>query len=435
MGVNEDLRFGTPLAICPGMKILLLNQFYRPDVAATGQLLGDLASSLSGAGHDVYVLCSRKAYGNGRHRYRAYEEMDGIHIIRMGTFGFGHGTIIGRVADYLSFYLLTLCKTLCLPKMDVCIALTTPPFIGLIGVLLQRLRGTRLLLWTMDLYPEVAAAFGVLRRQGWLYGLLMRISRYLYDQASDLISLGDVMTQRLIEAGASPHKIHTIPNWVPNESVLPMDKHQSPLHREWGLNDETTVMYSGNLGLGHDLSSIIRGIHTLKATTRIRLLIVGDSKGIGALREQIRTDTVDDIDFHGPVPLDQLQDSLALGDIQIVSQRPGTEGLIVPSKLFGILAAGRPVLFIGPENCETADLIQRSGAGFIVPPGDTAAVTRILNRLVDNPFLRRTMGLRARRYYETHLGRQRSLFSMLNVVLSRHKVNEDVHPQQRQPAA
>ncbi len=434
-GIKDDFFPGTAFAKCAGMKILLLNQFYRPDVAATGQLLGDLGTALSRAGHDVYVLCSRKAYGAGDNAYPTCEKIDGVHVSRVRAFGFGRGTIIGRLADYLSFYLLALYKSLSLPKMDVCIALTTPPFIGLVGAVLKHIRGTRLLLWTMDLYPEVTAAFGVLREQGWLYGLLMRVSRYLYDQASDIISLGDVMTQRLVAAGAPRHKIHTIPNWVPGESVLPMEKHQSPLHQKWGLNGETTVMYSGNLGLGHDLSTVIRGIHRMKERTRTRLLIVGAGKSMAPLQEQAKVEAMDYVDFHDPVPLTQLQGSLALGDIQIVSQRCGTEGLIVPSKLLGILAAGRPVLFIGPKECETADHIQRSGAGLIVPPGDADAVTRVLSILVGNPYLRQNMGLRARRYYETHLGRERSLFAILEVVLSERQPIEDVHPQLMQPAA
>lgn len=406
------------------MKILLLNQFYRPDVAATGQLLGDLGAALANAGHDVYVLCSRKAYGANANHYPAHEEIDGVHVLRVGASGFGHRTMIGRLADYLSFYVRALLQALCLPKMDICVVLTTPPFIGLVGALLQRLRGTRLVLWTMDLYPEVTAAFGVLRRESLLYRLLMFISRHLYNQAADIISLGEVMTEQLITAGASRDKLHTIPNWVPDESVAPMEKHQSPLHRQWGLNGEMTVMYSGNLGLGHNLDTVVEGLRAMDLKKEIRLLIVGGGKGMQPLREQVKANCMDYVDFHRPVPLGQLQDGLAVGDIQIVSQRLGTEGLIVPSKLFGILAAGRPVLFIGPEKCETADIIHRSGAGFVVAPGDTTAVTKALTAFINDPDLRREMGLRGRNYYQTHLGRQRSLSCVLEVVLS-NSVRQD----------
>jgi colanic acid biosynthesis glycosyl transferase WcaI len=201
------------------MRVLFINQFYVPDIAATGQLLADVAEELSCRGHDVHVLCSRRTYNGGGLALAAEEPVNGVHVHRVPATGFGRGRMFGRALDYASFYLLALWKAFVLPRMDVCVTLTTPPFIALVGLFLHRLRGTRLVIWTMDLYPEVAVAFGVLRERSILRSVMARLSRRMYRASGAIISLGDIMAERLIEAGAPREKIATIHNWVPREAV------------------------------------------------------------------------------------------------------------------------------------------------------------------------------------------------------------------------
>lgn len=199
------------------MRILLLNQFYKPDVAATGQLLADLAEGLAQRGHEVHVLCSRQPYNGGDIVLSAREIINGVCVHRVHTTRFGRKCRLGRIAGYLSFYVFASWRALWLPKMDVCISLTTPPFIALIGHWLRMIKGTRLILWSMDVYPEVAVALGALQDNCILYRLLSRLSRHLYRDSSCIVSLGEVMTTKLVKAGAAPHKIITVHNWVPGE--------------------------------------------------------------------------------------------------------------------------------------------------------------------------------------------------------------------------
>ncbi len=201
------------------MRILFLNQFYVPDIAATGQLLADVTEALAARGHEVHVICSRCAYRGGDLRLARQELIDGVWVHRLGATGFGVGGMPGQLLDYASFYLLALFKAIRLPRMNVCVALTTPPFVGLIGLVLHALRGTKIALWTMDLYPEVAVAFGVLREESVLRAVLAWLSRRLYRQAAAIISLGEVMAHRLAEAGAPREKISIVHNWVPREIV------------------------------------------------------------------------------------------------------------------------------------------------------------------------------------------------------------------------
>lgn len=201
------------------MRVLFLNQFYIPDTAATGQLLADVAESVAARGHEVHVICSRRRYSGGAEAFAANEVLYGVHVHRVGATGFGRGRIVGRLLDYLSFYVLALRAALRLPRMDACVALTTPPFIAVVGLLLHRLRGTKVVVWTMDVYPEVAVAFDVISEKSLLRGLLARVSRRIYKSCAGIISLGDVMTERLIQAGAPPERITAVHNWVPRESV------------------------------------------------------------------------------------------------------------------------------------------------------------------------------------------------------------------------
>ena len=200
------------------MRVLLINQFYVPDVAATGQLMADVAEELSHRGHQVHVICSRRSYTGAAPALPAAERINGVHVHRVGATGFGRDRTTGRILDYASFYLLALWEALSLPRMDVCVALTTPPFIALVALLLQRLRGTQVVVWTMDVYPEVAVAFGVLRDRGLLRAVLTKLSRRVYSAAGGIISLGETMADRLMEAGASREKITIVHNWVPRES-------------------------------------------------------------------------------------------------------------------------------------------------------------------------------------------------------------------------
>jgi len=201
------------------MRFLLINQYYKPDTAATGQLLADLAESLVARRHEVHVVCGRSLYGGGALPPAGDETLQGVHVHRVATTGFGRRILIGRMTDYFSFYVTAAWRALWLPKVDVCVSLTTPPFISLVGLVLSKLKGTQNVIWVMDIYPDVAVAYDVLRKNALLYRLLTRLNRLLYGNAAAVISLGEVMTERLQALGAPSSILHTVHNWVPGEMV------------------------------------------------------------------------------------------------------------------------------------------------------------------------------------------------------------------------
>ena len=177
-----------------------------------------------------------------------------------------------------------------------------------------------------------------------------------------------------------------------------------------------TLLYSGNLGLGHELDTVLHAVHILTDAVRMRLLLVGTGKGAARVRELIAELKLANVEFRPPVPLQQLPDLLARGDVHIVSQKPRTEGLIVPSKIYGTLAVGRPTIFVGPESCDVANIVRQSASGFVVAPGDVDAAAEALRRLASDPELRRRMGDRARKYYHKNFGRRRSVSRIVGII-------------------
>ena len=177
-----------------------------------------------------------------------------------------------------------------------------------------------------------------------------------------------------------------------------------------------TLLYSGNFGLGHELETVLHAVHRLNSDVNLQVLLVGGGKGLAETRRLVKELRLMNIEFRPPVPLYRLTDLLASGDIHLVSQKARTEGLIVPSKIYGTLSVGRPVIFIGPQKCEVADIVRLSGCGFVIAPGDVESASRALSQLVLDAELRKTMGQRAMRYYREKFGRKRSVARIIDVI-------------------
>jgi len=178
----------------------------------------------------------------------------------------------------------------------------------------------------------------------------------------------------------------------------------------------TTLLYSGNLGIGQDLGTILRAVARLNGDTDMSVLIVGGGKGFVDIRRLVGELRLANVEFRPPVPLYGLPDLLAGGDIHVICQKSGTEGLLVPSKIYSTLAAGRPSLFVGPPDCEVGRIVRDSRSGFVVEPGEVAGAVNALAALARSAALRREMGENAREYYEYYFGRKRSVARIIDVI-------------------
>jgi glycosyltransferase involved in cell wall biosynthesis len=376
------------------MRLLLINQFFHPDHSAVAQIASDLAEDLVALGHQVTVVAARGAYLGGA-GLPARETWQGVEIIRVGGTSFGKRTLPGRIADYLSFYVAAAARTLLLKRFDAVIATTAPPLVAVLGALLKGLKGSRFVYWLQDLYPELAIEFGVLAPGSLAARGFERLSRFALRRADAVVVLGDAMSSKVQAKGVPLARIHVIPNWADGKAVRPVSHESSSFRRQHGLDGRTVVLYSGNMGRGHDMRTILDAARLLCQVPNLVFAFIGD----GARRGEVEAACGDlpNVRLFPYQPREQLHDSLSAGDIHVVSQEPATLGLIEPSKLYGVLAAGRPMLYIGPPESEAARTVLEEGIGEVVAPGDAAGAARAIVALATRS---QALGARARATFE-----------------------------------
>jgi colanic acid biosynthesis glycosyl transferase WcaI len=372
------------------MHVLLVNQAAHPDMVATAQVSWDLARALRAAGHEVTLLASRSRYGEPWSAFPAEEVREGIRIVRVAAGRFGHRSVGVRSLDSLRFLAAAMRAALRLPRPDLCVCLTTPPFIALVGRLLQLVRGTPYVVWAMDLYPDVPVALGMLRRDHWGTALLYRIDRALLRGAARVVVLGRCMQARVVAKGVRRVTVRHIPIWA----------HQAPVPRSadadyrdaWGAGSRFVVMYAGNYGLVHDLDTVADAVRRLAHRADLLFAFVGGGPRKAPLLAQLREAGVANFVEAGYQPPERLDALLRAADLHLATMLPGFEGLLVPSKVPGALDAGRPVAYVGGAMGEAARLVSEHGAGVVVATGDGAALADAIVRYADDRAAARRAG-------------------------------------------
>lgn len=377
------------------MKVLLINQCFHPDVVATAQHLWDLARHLVRAGHEVTVITSRSLYGSAGATLPPREHIEGITVIRVGSSRFGKSSLVARAADFAGFLLRAAIEALRLPRQDVSVVLTTPPFVALVGVLLQALRGTRMVYWVMDLYPDVPIAAGVLRRGSLAARLLEGLHRACLKRSTRVVALGRCMSALIASKGVEPGRIRLIRPWAePGTAVMPRGT-PNRYREEWKAGDRILVMYSGNFGLGHDFGTFIEGAIMLRDDDRFLFALVGGGKQKRHVVDSLRSGGVSNVIEAPYQPRESLGELLAAADIHLVSLSKGWAGVMVPSKFFGIAGAGRGVLCMSDGSGEIDRCITESGCGIVIEPGDARAFREALVRVAEDRSTLDRFGTRA----------------------------------------
>jgi glycosyltransferase involved in cell wall biosynthesis len=389
-----------------GKRVLFINQYYWPDHASTAQHLTDLAESLAARGFECHVLSSQSRYEPGEPRPPAYEVREGVRVHRVPATSHGRRSTWTRLVDYLSFYSLALVRALTLPRFDVVVTLTTPPLIGLVGTALKRLRGTRHVYWSMDLHPDASLALGRMSQKTLFGRLMFRLSGFVYRSADQVVALGPYMADQIALKHVAPERIATIPVWSRRDEIYPIPQATNSLRRALGLGDAFVAMYSGNMGLAHSFDEFLEAARRLRHMPGIVFVFAGSGPRRSEVTEAQERDGLTNLRLLDYVPRSQLHVSLSLADVHLISMRPEMTGIVVPGKLYGAMAAGRPAVFVGPEHCEPADAIRSAGCGFTVSPGDALGVVRALELLAADPSLRRRMGERARSTFLAHYEQQ-----------------------------
>jgi glycosyltransferase involved in cell wall biosynthesis len=259
-----------------------------------------------------------------------------------------------------------------------------------------RRTGARFVYLCEDIFPEVAVLLDDFQ-SGALNASLDRINRHLFRQADAIVALGDRMRRRLVdEKGADPARVHVIHNWADCDAILPGPK-DNPFARAHGLVDRFVVMHSGNVGLSQNLDVLIDAADRLRSKERLTIAIVGDGSKRRTLEELVAARGLTNVRFFPYQPKALLHDSFATADTFVVSLKSGIEGFIVPSKVYGILAAGRPYIAATEASAEPATIVRDAGCGLVAAPGDAGALADAIVAMHDDPVATAEMGVRARR--------------------------------------
>src|ERR1051325_5777238 len=250
------------------MHVLIINQTFYPDIAATAQLMWDLAQSLSAGGNRVSVVTSRVAYGR-KDRFAPFERVGRIEIHRGAQTSFATASTMGRACDFLSFYPTQLLKISSLGAPDAVVVLSSPPMVGMLGMLAKEFaaagRKPRFVSYIMDLYPDAALAMGLLQEGSGPHRLLWRMTQRTLSVLDAIIVPGRGVMQRVVDVyGQHRSKINVVSSWADSRELTPLPKSDNPLATELGLADSFNVVYSGNLGLAHDVDTLIRAIEKMR---------------------------------------------------------------------------------------------------------------------------------------------------------------------------
>jgi colanic acid biosynthesis glycosyl transferase WcaI len=399
-------------------RIIFLNRFFYPDHSATSQILTDLAFHLAGCGIDVRVVTSQQRYDDPRAHLLETELIGSVAIQRIPTTRFGRSALIGRGLDYLSFYTAARRSVLAWAKPgDVLVAKTDPPLLSVAAMRAAKRRGLYLVNWLQDLYPEVAAALDVPLVKGPLGRGLLRLRDASLRAAAVNVVVGERMAEIVRARGIAPERVRVIPNWCNDEEIQPIARADNPLREEWGLRDRFVVGYSGNLGRGHEFETVLAAAERLRNDQRLCFLFIGGGNKFAELAGSVRERGLDHLFRFLPYQERRvLRLSLGVPDVHLISLRPELEGLIVPSKLYGIAAAGRPIIAVTAREGEIARLVRRHDCGIVVEPGEGELLADTLSGLRADPGRLAEMGRRARAMLDARFTRHDAFQRWRNLI-------------------
>ncbi len=390
--------------------IIFINRYYYPDHSATAQILSDLAENLCANNFKISIITSRQLYNNPNANLSTYERVKGVTINRIYSTKFGRENLIGRSIDYLSFYFSLLVYLLNhTSKNDYLIAKTDPPLVSVIVLLAVKVKRAHLINWLQDLYPEVASKLKVKGlNSSILLNLITRARNWSLKHAKANVVLGKLMQERVVKITSNVNNTIIIPNWVIKQDIKSISRADNKLAHEWDLKDKFIVGYSGNLGKAHDHETLLNCVKLCSDIDDLIFLFIGNGAGYIKLKEICKHKNLENILFKDYQPLDYLSYSLSLPDVHLITLKPELEGLIVPSKFYGILAVGRPTIFIGDSQGEIAGIVNEYEVGITIPDKNTAELKRVIVELKSERACLDKMGEAARQLHLKHYNKTHS---------------------------
>src|SRR5580700_1769980 len=362
------------------MHIMLLNEYYPPDTSATAKMAALVAETLARK-HQVTVLAGRPSYDPDEHYPFAFLRSDvrnNVTVERVGSTDFPRHEMKRRVSNYLSYLALAVPRALAI-RPDIVLAMTDPPVAGIAGAFVARMSGRPFVYNIRDMYPDMALGGDIVRANS-LVARWEQIHRRALREAARVIVLGDDMRDRILAKGVSQERIVVVRDGaVPTE---PIADTTHPAVAEVRCGFPFVALHAGNLGFYGAWSTLLKAAEILH-NENTGLVFVGDGANRAAMQSSINGSK--NVRFLPFRPAAEIGFVMAAGDLHIITVKRGLEGVVVPSKLYSTLAAGRPVLVVAPEECDAARIVRESGCGVVADPDDPQAVAAAIRELRNDP--------------------------------------------------
>jgi colanic acid biosynthesis glycosyl transferase WcaI len=376
-------------------RLLVLNRSYWPDVEATGQLLAELGSDLAQDGFGVTVVAGvpNVAASESTFSTAGTHQIDGVTVIRVASRKFSKASLWSRALGLLSYTVRSTWVAAAQPRPTAIVVETDPPFLLALGAILRYWHRCRLICYLQDLHPEVGLALGksLPRPLTWL---LRKLNRFGLNNADRVVVLGEDMKRRVVARGIPETKISVVPNWA-DTSLLRPSAPSEVLRRKWGVSGKLVVMHSGNLGLSQNLNMVLDAAAKLRDEP-VAFVLIGDGARKHLLEKRAREEGLSNVYFLPYQPKDKLAESLGAADVHLISLHKGVAGCIVPSKLYGILAVGRPYIAAIEAEGDTAVVTEQNRCGLRIDPDSHVQLAAAVRWCLQNRDELQKMGQRGR---------------------------------------
>jgi colanic acid biosynthesis glycosyl transferase WcaI len=401
-------------------RVLFLNRSYWPDSEATGQLLTALCEGLADQ-FDVHVLAGQPNANASGNEWANVSTRNRVTIHRVKHTTFPKSNMALKAVNFLSFIRACRRQVLSLPTPDIVVFETDPFLLPFVADKLQRGTGCRMIGYLQDIYPDVAVALKKVSNS-WLIRRLRKKMFSIYHRCDAIVVLSDDMKSVLLNDGIAEQKVRIVPNWADTDSIHPVDL-DNKFIEEHGLQNKFVAMYSGNLGLTQRLEEFVEAAEHLKGEPEIQFVFVGQGARRKNLEEQVSSLGLTNVMFLDYQPLDQLSHSLSAADLHLVPLTQELAHCLMPSKLYGILAVGRPYLTNAPETSELHRITVKEQVGIAVEAGDSKKIAAAISKALRDRESLAAMGCRGRRLAEQLYTKTRAIgaFSKLLTEYTGHQ--------------
>ncbi len=407
--------------------LLIYAHYYYPDVASTGQILTELAEGLNDTFHTT-VICTVPSYTGKISRYYRkhkyyFESINGVDVLRIRVPEFRKNFALSRIYNISSYFISAVAATFRVERQDYVFTISQPPVLGgMLGVIGKRVKKAKLIYNIQDFNPEQVQAVEFTHNK-LIIGLMMALDKYSCQKADRVIVVGRDMIETLRRRFDRLPPYAYINNWIDEKEIVPLapDHGQVAAFKlKYGMQGKFVIMYSGNIGLYYDLLNIARVIRKFRNHTEVVFAFIGEGSVLDQLRDYQRKNSLENMIFIPYQEKSGLVYSLNAGDVHFVVNARGIKGVSVPSKLYGVMAAGKPVLGILEKGSEARLIVEEAGCGISVDPGDYKAIESLIHTFIEMRGSARLeeMGKRGRDYLEEHLTKEVSIKKYLDEILS-----------------